>query len=34
MRHTLVGLQGDIVARLDKLAIWETNSVLLDDLLG
>lgn len=34
MRHTLVRLQGDIVARLDKLAIWETNSVLLDDFLG
>jgi len=34
MRHALVRPQGDIVARLDKLAIWETNSVLLDDFLG
>jgi hypothetical protein len=34
MRHALVRPQGDVVARLDKLAIWETNSVLLDDFLG
>jgi hypothetical protein len=34
MCHALVRLQGDIVARLDKLAIWETNSVPLDDFLG
>ena len=34
MRHALVRPQGDVVARLDKLAIWETNSVFLDDFLG
>ena len=34
MRHALVRPQGDIVARLDKLAIWKANSVLLDDFLG
>lgn len=34
MRHTLGRLQGDIVARLDKFAIWESNSVLLDDFLS
>lgn len=34
VRHTLVRLQGDIVARPDKLSIWETNSVLLDNLFG
>lgn len=34
MRHALVRPQGDIVARLDQLAIWETNSVLLDDFLA
>ena len=34
MRHAFVRPQGDVVARLDKLAIWETNSVLLDDFLG
>jgi hypothetical protein len=34
VRHALVRPQGDIVARLDKLAIWETNSVLLHDFLG
>jgi hypothetical protein len=32
--HTFVRLQGDIVARLDEFALWQTEGETLHDLLG
>lgn len=33
MGHALVRRERNIVTRLDKLAIWETDGVSLDDFL-